>query len=204
MADSDQEPEFAEEEEPALDEPAVQRFEQAVLHSSDWTVETILSQSTRGNIEMNPKFQRRDAWNTKRKSIFIESLILGLPIPQLVLEEKRDQRARYLVLDGKQRLLSMLQFTGNAVGRHNGFRLTGLDARTDLTRKSYSQLESDAALQDDLNAFLNHTIRTVVDPKLAEHRVPSSGVSPLEYRQCETITTRTSSGIISWSFFRLC
>lgn len=111
---------------------------------------------------MNPKFQRRDAWNVRRKSLFIESLILGLPIPQLVLAEKRDQRSRFIVLDGKQRLLSVLQFTGNAVGRHNDFRLSGLNARTELNRKRFSQFEADIGLQDDLNALLNHTIRTVI------------------------------------------
>ncbi|QUJ02469.1 DUF262 domain-containing protein [Salmonella enterica subsp. enterica] len=52
----------------------------------------------------NPDFQRRDAQDKSRKSNFIESLILGLPIPQLVLAEKRTEGA-YIVLDGKQRLL---------------------------------------------------------------------------------------------------
>jgi hypothetical protein len=80
----------------------------------------------------------------------------------LVLAEKRDQRGRYLVLDGKQRLLSLLQFTGNAVGRHNDFRLSGLEARMDLSRKKFANFQSDIALQDDLNALLNHTIRTVL------------------------------------------
>jgi hypothetical protein len=151
MAYDTKDPEFTDEDEGALDEQAVQDFGQAVLHSSDWTVETIISQLTRNNIEMNPKVQRRDAWNPKRNSLFIESLILGLPIPQLVLAEKRDQRGRYLVLDGKQRLLSLLQFTGQAVGRHNEFRLSGLEARMDLNRKKFSNFQSDIALQDDLS-----------------------------------------------------
>jgi hypothetical protein len=45
----------------------------AVVAGADWTTETILSQLNKGNIELNPKFQRRDAWRSIRKSKFIES-----------------------------------------------------------------------------------------------------------------------------------
>lgn len=153
--------EFVEEVDTELDVDQALHFSDAVLHSTDWTVETILSQLTRGNIEMSPRFQRRDAWSVGRKSAFVESLILGLPVPQIVLAEKNGQRGKYIVLDGKQRLLSLLQFTGNAGGVNNAFRLSGLEARTDLARKTYKSLNH-PALENDLNAFLNYTIRTVV------------------------------------------
>jgi hypothetical protein len=153
--------EFVDEGDSGLETAEVQQFSQAVLYSADWTVETILSQLNRGNIEMNPRFQRRDAWSPRRKSAFIESLILGLPVPQIVLAEKQGQRGRYIVLDGKQRLLSLLQFTGHAEGTHNAFRLSGLEARVDLARKSYEDF-TDPEFEADLNAFLNYTVRTVV------------------------------------------
>jgi hypothetical protein len=137
-------------------------FSEAVLHSSDWTVETIVSQLTRRNIDINPRFQRRDAWDNGKKSRFIESVILGLPIPQIVLAERKGERGRYIVLDGKQRLLSLMQYTGNAEGPKNGFGLSGLEVRTDLTRKKFNHLESDPGLEADLNAFNNYTIRAVV------------------------------------------
>jgi hypothetical protein len=87
---------------------------------------------------------------------------LGFPIPQLVLAETKGLRGQFLVLDGKQRLLTLLQFTGNAEGPRNGFRLSGLEVRTDLLRKTYSQFESEPERKNDFNAFLNSTIRTVV------------------------------------------
>lgn len=153
--------EFSEEADAQLPADETQQFSQAVLHSADWTVETIVSQLNKKNIEMNPRFQRRDAWPTRKKSAFIESLILGLPVPQIVLAEKQGQRGKYIVLDGKQRLLSLLQFTGQAEGPHNAFRLGGLEARPDLGRKSYQNLQ-DPAYDSELNALLNYTIRTVV------------------------------------------
>src|SRR4051794_16137985 len=82
----------------------------ATVSASDWTAETLLRQIERGNIDLDPAFQRREAWSTVKQSRFIESLIVGLPIPQLVLAERRGSKGRFLVLDGKQRLISMRKF----------------------------------------------------------------------------------------------
>jgi hypothetical protein len=160
MADPDLE--FADEDDAVLDPNEAAAFSDAVLYSSDWTVETIISQLKNKNIDMNPRFQRRDAWSAGGKGRFIESVILGFPIPQIVLAEKKGLRGQFIVLDGKQRLLTLLQFTGNSVGEKNAFRLAGLDVRTDLSKRSFVQLQGDPARRDDLNAFFNNTIRTVV------------------------------------------
>jgi hypothetical protein len=160
MADPDLE--FVDEDDTVLDPNEVAAFSDAVLYSSDWTVETIISQLKNKNIDMNPRFQRRDAWSAGGKGRFIESVILGFPIPQIVLAEKKGLRRQFIVLDGKQRLLTLLQFTGNAEGEKNGFRLAGLEVRTDLSKRSFAQLQGDPARRDDLNAFFNNTIRTVV------------------------------------------
>lgn len=94
------------------------RFRDAVLYGTDWTVRTLLDQIEVGNIDLSPSFQRRDAWSAKNKSRFIESVALQLPIPQIVLAERQDQRGRYIVLDGKQRLLTLAQFAGNLPEDH--------------------------------------------------------------------------------------
>ncbi|RWD50177.1 MAG: DUF262 domain-containing protein [Mesorhizobium sp.] len=159
---ADNELEFVDEEDTALAPEDTASFSDAVLYSSDWTVETVVSQMCNANIEMNPRFQRRDAWSPGGKSRFIESIILGFPIPQIVLAEKKGKKGQFIVLDGKQRLLALLQFTGNAEGPRNGFRLSGLDVRADLNRRSYNAISDDPNRRDDLNAFLNNTIRTVV------------------------------------------
>src|SRR5665647_2874723 len=83
---------------------------QAFVTASDWTTATIIDQLRRGNIDLNPRFQRREVWQPPRKSRFIESLLLNFPVPQIVLAEKQGQRGRYVVLDGKQRLLTLRQF----------------------------------------------------------------------------------------------
>jgi hypothetical protein len=134
----------------------------AVVSGTDWTTETIVSQLKRGNIQLNPRFQRRDAWRRDRKSRFIESLVVGLPIPQIVLAESKQDRGKFIVLDGKQRLLAILQFWGLGEGENNAYTLSGLTLRDDLKKKSFIDLSTDPGYEADYNALCNQPIRTVV------------------------------------------
>jgi hypothetical protein len=135
----------------------------AVVFATDWTAETILRQLERGNIYMNPKYQRRDAWRVATKSRFIESLILGLPVPPLVLAEAKGKRGSYIVIDGKQRLLTIRQFAANSDDDvYPQLKLRGLEIRDGLNGKSLSDLEDDPASKSDYDAFQNQTVRTVV------------------------------------------
>lgn len=109
---------------------------------------------------MNPRFQRRDAWKIDRKSRFIESLIVGLPIPQIVLAESKQDRGKFIVLDGKQRLLAIMQFWGLGEGPNNSYSLGGLTLRADLKKLSYLDLSTDAAYEADYNSLCNQPIRT--------------------------------------------
>lgn len=149
-------------EEDQPDEVSVENLHNAVVTATDWTTETVLSQLQRGNILLSPRFQRRDAWDISRKSRFLESLFLGLPVPQIVLAEVQGQRGRFLVLDGKQRLLSLMQFTGQAEAGPNNFNLRGLSVRQDLNGKTYECLSDAPEFIDDIDSLMNQTIRTVV------------------------------------------
>src|ERR1039458_5697472 len=142
-----------ESDEQDVGEQLPQRSVAAVVSGTDWTTETIVSQLKRRNIQLNPRFQRRDAWKRDRKSRFIESLIVGLPIPQIVLAESKQDRGKFIVLDGKQRLLSILQFWGLGEGENNGYSLSGLTLRKDLKGKSYIKLSNDPAFEADYNAL---------------------------------------------------
>jgi hypothetical protein len=156
------EPDPSQENEDDLEEVKPATVAEAVVTGTDWTAETILNQVRRGNIDLNPRFQRRDAWTDARKSKFIESIFLGLPIPQLVLAEHRDRRGTYLVIDGKQRLLTLAQFAADDESPFNALSLTGLEVRDDLNGSSFEDLKASGGHEGDLTAFENQTIRTVV------------------------------------------
>ena len=65
----------------------------AVVTATDWTTETILGQLRRGNIELTPRFQRREAWTDNRKSAFIESLFWVYRCLKLSLRKEKTKRA---------------------------------------------------------------------------------------------------------------
>ena len=135
----------------------------AVVTGTDWTTDTILSQLRRQNINLTPRFQRREAWTDDRKSKFIESLFLGYPVPQLVLAETKQPKGKYIVIDGKQRLLSIRRFAATEQGDDfKPLKLSNLEFRTDLNGKSLEDLLNEARFKDDVNWYENQPIRTVV------------------------------------------
>jgi hypothetical protein len=130
--------------------------------ATDWTTETILRQLDRKNININPSFQRRDAWTLERKSTFIESLMMGLPIPQLVFAESKTKKGAYIVLDGKQRLLALRQFAAKEGDGYSPLKLRELTQRPELNGYTLAEMEADPSFADDVSRFENETIRTVV------------------------------------------
>lgn len=74
---------------------------------NDFNVLTLNSFVEAGTVKI-PGFQRNFVWDIKRASKLIESLILGLPVPQLFLYEQ--SRNRFQVIDGQQRLMSIYYF----------------------------------------------------------------------------------------------
>ena len=74
---------------------------------NDFNVLTLNSFIESGAVRI-PGFQRNYVWDHGRASKLIESLILGLPIPQLFLYEQ--SRNKFLVIDGQQRLMSIYYF----------------------------------------------------------------------------------------------
>ncbi|UZO74607.1 DUF262 domain-containing protein [Microcystis aeruginosa str. Chao 1910] len=158
----------AEEEEDIAGESANQKelqleeISDTVVAGSDWTTATIRDQLTRENIQLNPRFQRRDAWNITRKSRFIESLILGFPVPLIVLAANNKEKGKFIVLDGKQRLLTILQFYGDSDTPNNSFTLKDLEFLDNLNGCQYQDLENDFNLNDISDQLDNQTIRTIV------------------------------------------
>lgn len=136
-------------------------FNSAVVWGMDWTTETIASQLEKGNIDINPKFQRRDAWSQEEKSRLIESLMLGLPVPTIILAEMKERKNSFIVIDGKQRLLSIKQFCSNKT-EFSKLKLKKLEVLTELEGKTFEDLKEDASFDKFITAFENATIRTIV------------------------------------------
>ena len=152
---------FDDEDESDLSNNNIERYEEAVIWGTDWTVETIVSQLEKENIDLNPKFQRRDAWSVVEKSRLIESLILGIPVPPIILAEKKNKKGKYIVIDGKQRLLSLRKFSSKDEN-FSSYKLKGLTLIPELNGKTYEELDQDIELSNFKAQLDNQTIRTIV------------------------------------------
>lgn len=141
----------------------LEQLQSAVLWGTDWTAETIVSQIEKGKIDLNPKFQRREAWDDKRKSTFIESLICGFPIPQIILAEGKTKNDPYIVIDGKQRLISLRRFFANKDDdTFKPLRLKGLSVLKNLNNNTYDEIKSNPHISDLVCQVENQPIRTII------------------------------------------
>ncbi|HWR51925.1 MAG TPA: DUF262 domain-containing protein [Bryobacteraceae bacterium] len=108
--DSDDIDEWNREDAAELQRPARPSAYEVAISARDWTVGTIVQQVSQENIDLDPAFQRRNAWRDARRSRLVESFILSFPVPQIVLAENPRKRKSYIVIDGKQRLMSIAGF----------------------------------------------------------------------------------------------
>lgn len=67
-----------------------------------------------GQLNLEPGFQRQSVWGPTDRRRLIESVVQGYPVPSVFLYQRQDERGRlvYDVIDGKQRLESILMFQG--------------------------------------------------------------------------------------------
>lgn len=100
---------------------------------SDFLLPQILDFITKNQwMNLQPEYQRRQVWDKAKQSRFVESILMNLPIPPIFLFES--EYNRYEVMDGQQRLSSILAFYQNRL------KLTGLEHWKELHGKQYSDL----------------------------------------------------------------
>lgn len=110
----------------------------------DFDVDGLVKRLKRGDIYI-PEFQREFVWKLPESSRLIESLLLGLPVPGIFLAQDPES-GKLLVIDGQQRLLSLLYFFEEHFNYKDGdehkrvFKLSKVQKQ--FLDKTYSTLES--------------------------------------------------------------
>ena len=124
----------------------------------DFDVEGLCRRLKRGDIFI-PSFQRSYVWTLEEASRFVESLLLGLPVPGVFLA-KDDESGKLLVIDGQQRLKSLLFFYGGYFnpeneGRRRQFKLVGVQEK--FAGRTYTGLEEKDRIELD-DALIHATV----------------------------------------------
>lgn len=115
---------------------------------SDRSIYELSRQHERGNLELQPEFQRLPVWDNAKSSRLIESVFLEVPIPIIYLSEESD--GKYSVIDGQQRLNAFFNFLKNEL------KLNNLIIFTELNNKKFRDIPK--VLQDK---FERSTLRII-------------------------------------------
>jgi len=91
----------------------------------DMTFGEIISLHTNKELIISPEYQRLFRWSEAQKSRLIESILLELPIPQIFLVE--DENGVMELIDGLQRISSLIQFVNSTLINKDPLRLDGCD-----------------------------------------------------------------------------
>jgi uncharacterized protein with ParB-like and HNH nuclease domain len=156
-------------------------------YGADYDVDGLVKRVSKGDIKI-PAFQRGYVWPIKQASRFIESLLLGLPVPGIFLSKEIDTN-KLLVIDGQQRLTTLQAFyEGIFPSSKKEFSL--VDVQSEFEGKTYKTLEDEHRRVLE-NSIIHATVVKQTDPadggsgiyKIFE-RLNSSGLllSPQEIR----------------------
>jgi hypothetical protein len=99
---------------------------------------------------LDPPYQRRSVWTVKDRTYFLDTIFRDYPCPAIFLhKEIKDGKTLYNVVDGKQRLETILSFVNNKIAISKDF------GDANLNGKKWKQLEESSELQDK---FWNYVI----------------------------------------------
>lgn len=149
----------------------------------------------RGKIDLEPPYQRRPAWKTRQREALLESVFNGIPIPAVILYKTKSGRRAFVyeVMDGKQRLETLLHFRYGRTIR--GEKRLGFWLRKDhsklRTRLYYADLSKPRIKQEHgvaLRPFLQYRIPVI------EYSGELVGLAGQKIAQWEVFTKINSTG----------
>jgi hypothetical protein len=97
-------------------------------------------------LEIKPPYQRKPIWTAKQKCYLIESILLGLPVPEIYIQQTTtpEGASTYAIVDGQQRIRTVLQFLGAETDpleqEYNKFPLDKLSAESDWKNITFAEL----------------------------------------------------------------
>lgn len=93
--------------------------------SRTYSISDFLEWDSNKQLELNPKFQRRNVWSDRARSYLMDTIVRGKPIPKVFIRQKINPTTKASireVVDGQQRLRTILSFLNDGFvisKRHN-------------------------------------------------------------------------------------
>ena len=162
-----------------------------VSYGADLSVRELVSMFNESEL-VKPSLQRNYVWDRKMASRFIDSILLGLPVPSIFLAKDEDQRL--LIVDGLQRIITLVDFFNETFSKtQRRFKLHNSEIINEKWRnKTFSELAPE--YQRRIKTYTLHAIifdrkgRTGDDTAMYQifERINTGGrvLSPQEIRNC--------------------
>lgn len=109
--------------------------------SYDMSIGEIISLYQEGDLKLTPAYQRLYRWDEEHKNRFIESILIGIPIPEIFVAQKED--GKWDVVDGVQRISTILQLVGG-LENHDFLVLHGTKYLPSLEGMTWDTMPNDA------------------------------------------------------------
>lgn len=137
--------------------------------SFDISVKELVSMADEGIVDIAPEYQRQFRWPVDNQSRLIESVLLGIPVPSLFMAANKD--GSWELIDGVQRLNSLIHFVGNEkqldkFGFENNLTLNGLEVLTEFNGSKFSDLPQTLKLKFNLRPLKVTTLSDKSDLKV--------------------------------------
>ena len=118
------------------------------------TVQMLVSRHKRGKIDLSPKFQRGAVWGMPQKRLLVDTILRNMDIPKIYLREVSGGKFEHEVVDGQQRLLTVIGFSNGEFKTES----TKIDGQ-EIPSVNYKELEE---ANDDLwEQFNNYGFNVV-------------------------------------------
>jgi uncharacterized protein with ParB-like and HNH nuclease domain len=137
--------------------------------SFDISVKELVSMSDEEIIDIAPEYQRQFRWPEENQSRLIESVFLGIPVPSLFMAANKD--GSWELIDGVQRLNSLIHFAGNEdqlkkFGFKSSLTLKGLDVLSEYNGATFNTLPPTLKLKFTLRPLKVTTLSDKSDLKV--------------------------------------
>ena len=139
---------FSKEEKEVAEHQLKDMQKQIDYDTKDYPIELLVNKFNKGEFFI-PPYQRKFIWQNKNRDLFIESVLLGLPIPFMFFGDCDSGKME--IIDGAQRIQTLVEFVNNRL------QLNDLKKLTSLNGFKFNDLP-----ESQQKKLLNRTLRVIV------------------------------------------
>ena len=153
-------------------ESVMEDFSYLRVQRTTFKISDFLAWARSDRLELNPYYQRRSVWKHPAKSLLVDTIMRGLPVPIIIIRDRLDLKSKSItreVVDGQQRIRTVLTYLGFMPSSHamNG---NSNDWKSFTVLKAHNKDLAEVSTFDSLSENLR---RRFLDYEFPAHVLPN-------------------------------